>query len=153
MPAARLLLVALAVAGAAGAGYYFFFSRSVVPSERPPALPPVESASQPEAAKPAEPAVATLPTPQSSGIPVEDCIVYPDGTRLPPLNGVKKAPPLVFHKLAPFARVVRKEVDARGIEWYVHENGVRSTTRLQANGEAVAEIEMATAPAPVAHDK
>ena len=49
---------------------------------------------------------------------------------------------------------VRKEFDrGTGLEWYIHENGVRSTTRLQADGRAVAETDKPTQPAPVADDK
>ena len=108
------------------------------------------------APRPAEPvaAVVPLPTPASAGIPEQDCILYPDGTRLPPLNGVKKAPRMVFHRAVPFTKVVRKERDPRtGIEWYVHENGARSTTRLQPDGGSYADIELSSAPQPVIDDK
>jgi hypothetical protein len=152
MVVVRRVLLAVCVAAVAGVGY-FVWSRNA-PREVAPDHPPADAKPQPEAPKPVAPAVATLPTPQSAGIPEEDCIVYPDGTRLPPLNGVKKAPPVVFHRLVPFARVVRKEFDrATGLEWYIHENGVRSTTRLQPNGEAVSEIDKPVAPASVANDK
>lgn len=101
--------------------------------------------------------VAPLPTPASAGIPPEDCITYPDGTKLPPLNGIKKAPPIVFHRLIPFTKVLRKEFDkASGLEWYVHENGARSTTRLQwRNGvqEAVGELSMPTTSQPMVDDR
>ncbi len=83
-----------------------------------------------------------LRTPEQAGIPLADCILYPDGTRLPPLNGVKQAPQLSFHRNQPFTRVVGIERDARGREWYVHENGIRSTTYLDARGMVMGEVMM-----------
>jgi hypothetical protein len=152
---AGIVLVVAVVA----AGGYWLWSRS---GEHPadPGTGAIASTS-PAAAAPAPmpvaPVVAPLQTPESAGIPKDDCIAYPDGTWLPPLNGVKKAPPMVFHRMVPFAKVMRKEIDPRtGIEWYIHENGVRSTTRLQwKNGveEAYAEIDLPRATAPIANDK
>ena len=81
-----------------------------------------------------------LRTPEQAGIPREDCIVYPDGTRFPPLNGVKKAPQLAFHRETPFSKVVGMVRDSRGVEWYVHENGVRSTTYLDGRGVPLGEV-------------
>mgnify|MGYP003346298533 CR=1 FL=1 len=68
------------------------------------------------------------------------------------LNGVKVAPAMVFHRLAPFSPVVGKMTDARGLEWYVHQNGLRTTKRLQDDGKAVAEMEM-SAPNQPTHDR
>lgn len=144
---------------AAGGGGYWLLSRSgggdsVVPS---PAGKEAQTSPAPSPAKPAEPVVAPLPTPESAGIPKEDCIRYPDGTYLPPLNGAKKAPAMTFHKYVPFTKVVRKEFDkATGLEWYIHENGARSTTRVQwRNGvqEVYAEIDMPRPSLPVADDQ
>lgn len=126
-----------------------------------PAAPAVTPAATPAAPQkppePALPATAPLQTPESVGIPAADCIVYPDGTRLPPLNGVKKAPPIQFHRMIPFTKVLRKEFDkATGLEWYVHENGARSTTRVQwRNGvqDSVIELSMPAASQPVTDDK
>ncbi|HEX6813475.1 MAG TPA: hypothetical protein VF384_17785 [Planctomycetota bacterium] len=123
------------------------------------ALVPPEPASPPDATvphEPAEPAVAPLPTPESAGVAAADCITYPDGSLLPPLNGVKKAPPMVFHRRVPFSKVTGKERDRNGVEWYVHENGARSTTRLMwKNGvqEAVSEISLPAEPKPLVGDK
>lgn len=128
-------------------------------ADRGAAQPPMESAAP--IAVPAQrrteaaPAViAPLPTPESAGIAAADCIAYPDGTRLPPLNGVKKAPAVSFHRLLPFAPIVRKEFDrATGLEWYIHANGARSTTRLMQDGRAVAEVDMPAKSQPVVDDK
>lgn len=83
-----------------------------------------------------------LRTPEEAGVPLSDCIAYPDGTRLPPLNGVKKAPPINFHRLLPYTKVIGIERDARGIEWYVHENEARSTTYLDGRGVPVCDVAM-----------
>ena len=52
---------------------------------------------------------------------VEGYIAFPDHTWYPPLNGVTKAPAIVFHRLAPFAKVVGKVVTSiadPGLEGY-----------------------------------
>jgi hypothetical protein len=128
------------------------------PASTTPSTPPAQQREPtPKAPEPAPAVVAPLPlqTPAQAGVEEKDCIVYPDGTKLPPLNGVKKAPTLTFDKrLMPFAKVVRKELDrATGLEWYIHENGVRSTTRLQPDGRAYGEVEMARTAQPVVPDK
>ncbi len=77
----------------------------------------------------------------------EDWLVFPDGSRQPPLNGVTKAPKITWHRMLPFTPVVRVETDASGRQWYVHENGARSTTYVDARGVAIAEVSL---PAPSA---
>src|SRR5262245_59526110 len=145
MPAVRSSLVVVAVAAAAVAAYFAWFRSGPAPDVAPPA-PREQSKPATEPPKPVAPVVALLQTPQAAGAPEADCISYPDGTRLPPLNGVKKAPQILFHRAMPFTKVLRKETDPRtGLEWYVHENGARSTTRMMwRNGvqEAVGEVEM-----------
>ncbi len=161
----------IAVLAVVAGGALWFAQRppqSAAPVDGPATAPPAAgvAATAPPAAGVAAPApdpaaavTAPLPlqTPAAAGIAEADCIAYPDGTRLPPLNGVTKAPPVTFHRLVPYTKVVRKEFDpATGLDWYIHENGVRSTTRLQLrNGvpEAVSEVEMARPAAPVVPDK
>ena len=152
----KVLLVTFAMAAAAGTATWQLRSRidTVTPPAANPSPAPAASGSPQEAPRPV---TGELQTPEAAGIPAADCLVYPDGTRLPPLNGVKKAPTLQFHRLVPFAKVVRKEFDkATGLEWYVHENGVRSTTHLQWRDgvqEAVAELSMPAKTMPVAEEK
>jgi hypothetical protein len=76
-------------------------------------------------------------------------VAYPDGSSYPPLNGVTTAPKLIWHRLVPFTRVVRIERDASGRDWYVHENGARSTTYVDARGQVMSDIEMPKATQPV----
>ncbi len=128
-------------------------------AQAPDAMPVKGSSNEVPSAGPAQPAplpavVAPLPTPESAGIPLADCIAYPDGTRLPPLNGAKKAPEMSFHRLLPYTPIVRKEFDrATGLEWYIHANGARSTTRVMKDGRVVAEVDMPTTSQPVVDDK
>jgi hypothetical protein len=156
MAGSPIRLAGILVFAAAGALAVWLVTRARQ-APAPSTPPAVEQPAAAPSTKPPAPVVAPLPiqTPVEAGIKEEDCIVYPDGTRLPPLNGVKKAPTLTFDKrLMPFAKVVRKEIDpATGIEWYIHENGVRSTTRLQPDGRAFGEVEMARPSAPVVPDK
>ncbi|MCA8976371.1 MAG: hypothetical protein KDC98_16750, partial [Planctomycetes bacterium] len=122
-----------------------------------PSPAPAEPDTAPVGPAPAPAAVEVpLQTPAEAGIPEEDCILYPDGTRLPPLNGVEKAPRVAFHRRIPFTRVVGRHRGADGVEWYVHENGAMSTTRFQVrNGvrEAVGEVTMPVTPSTVLEDK
>lgn len=75
--------------------------------------------------------------------PSSEGIEFPDGTKLPLLNGLSEAPPLApRHGAVRLAPVVAVVVDADGWEWYEHADGARTTSRLQAvhaNG-VVAEI-------------
>ncbi|MCA8953102.1 MAG: hypothetical protein KDE27_26560 [Planctomycetes bacterium] len=97
-----------------------------------------------DAPQPASGELVAVETPAEAGILPENCIAYPDGSRLPPLNGVEKAPRIAFHRAIPFSPVIGKRTDAHGTEWYVHENGAMSTTRYQLkNGvrEAIGELQ------------
>src|SRR5687768_17576115 len=93
-----------------GAAALFWWRTEPVKPEQPPPPPPKPS---PEPATPLQ-APATVPTLQPP--PTEDktgWITFPDGSRYPPLNGVKVAPAITFHpRLLPFTRVLRVERDA-----------------------------------------
>ena len=131
------------------------------PGDRPPAnQAPAEPGSggpapvQDEAtASPASPA-APQPAPAAAKAAEHpDWIAFPDGSALPPLNGVAKAPKLTWHRLLPYTKVVGKERDAQGRDWYVHENGARSTTYIDARGQAVGELSMPAATKPVLEER
>ncbi|HHI80805.1 MAG TPA: hypothetical protein ENK02_12615 [Planctomycetes bacterium] len=59
-------------------------------------------------------------------------ILFPDGTWLLPINGVKKAPPFPgFPPGRPYAPVVSIYTDpATGLSWYVHADGSRSNVQM-----------------------
>lgn len=53
---------------------------------------------------------------------------FPDGTWLPPLNGVERAPPFPARTCAPVVGIYTDP--ATGMQWFVHADGARSTTQL-----------------------
>ncbi len=59
-------------------------------------------------------------------------ILFPDGTWLLPLNGVKKAPPFPgFPPDRPYAPVVSiHRSTGKGLSWYIHSDGSRSTVQM-----------------------
>src|SRR5262245_38438417 len=127
------------------------------PGDRPPAQGPAEAGSRgpvpiqdqaPTATPPQQPQPQPAP---AAGKAAEhpDWLAFPDGTALPPLNGVTKAPKITWHRLLPYTKVVGKERDAQGRDWYVHENGARSTTYIDARGQAVGELSMPSATKPI----
>ena len=148
----RLVLLVLALPLAA-------VTATFLPRREPVMTPPRGSEGPPPAAgvtAPAVPAVrgidaAAAPV-QASKAEVAGYIAYPDGTWLPPLNGVQQAPPIRFHERAPFARVVSLYRDPTGRDWYEHENGVRSTTYLDSRGIALGIAVQPTASKPVLPD-
>jgi hypothetical protein len=145
----RATSAVVAVIVVAAATYLLLRRESPAP---PPPSPPAASALAPGASEPPRPAAAPLPLPPPAAIvePRAGYIAYPDGTWFPPLNGVQTAPQLHFHpKLAPFTKVVGREIDANGREWYVHENGVRSTTYVNSKGGVSYDIQLAATPSPM----
>ncbi|MBK8974385.1 MAG: hypothetical protein IPM29_00515 [Planctomycetes bacterium] len=144
-----LLIVAVAVAA-------FVWWRQDRPASDGPVTSPAAAtpaAGQPPADPQPTPRTATVPVPEPAREPVDGYIAFPDGTFLPPLNGVERAPRIVFHpRLVPFAKVVGIERDAQGRDWYVHENGVRSTTYLDATGKAIGDVMKPAEPKPMVDD-
>ncbi len=51
----------------------------------------------------------------------------PDGSYIPNLNGVKE--PMVWTG-ADFSPITGISVTEQGVEWWVHENGIQSTTAM-----------------------
>lgn len=129
----------------AGAGYGVHLALSSEAPAGPPAAPaPTNNRSAPQPAGPA-PIQAELPLPPVATQPVAGHVAYPDGTWLPPLNGASGVTQMLFHRSMPYTKVVGKVRDAQGREWYVHENGFRSTTYVDANGRSIADVQ---GPAP-----
>lgn len=76
------------------------------------------------APKKGDPIGRTGPAPKGAAI-------FPDGTWLPPLNGVEIAPPFPgFAPDYPYAPVVEIVLGDKGISWYIHADGSHSTTQL-----------------------
>jgi len=151
MNRSRVLPLVLVAAVAAG-GYVFYVKKG---GDEPLAPPPVAGpvATQPPQSGPL-PASAPLLPPETLAEKAPGYIAYPDGTFYPPLNGVKVAPKIQFHaRMAPFAKVVGKERDGIGREWYVHENGVRSTTYVNSAGASTYEVIKAVDPQRIVPDE
>lgn len=77
------------------------------------------------------PAAAVAP---GADVPAEDhtrLLALPDGSFVPALNGALGAPPLIrFWGNRPWSPIVGRERSDRGIDWYVHADGTRSTTQM-----------------------
>lgn len=120
----RSMVAAAALAAAAVVGY------ALLRPEREAAVPPpapLAPAAAPAAPPPAA-ASAALDTPKAVPIPSQaGAVIYPDGSRLPALNGVTTDLKLDWG-IRPFTKVVGIENGPNGWQWYVHENGTRSTT-------------------------
>ncbi|MBM4062985.1 MAG: hypothetical protein FJ265_18100 [Planctomycetes bacterium] len=135
-PLAVLVVVAVAVGG----GITLWSLRG---KETPPAPAPAPGpAPAPEGPAPA---AAALPerrdAPPAAATPGAGYIEYPDGTFYPPLNGVTVRQKPLFHpRSTPFTKITHVERDRNGRDWYVHENGVRSTVYISSAGTAVYEV-------------
>ncbi len=141
-----LVLIAAVVAG----GYVLYSMQRADEPVITPAPVQAPAVTEPTTAALPESAPLPLPVPETSPAKAPGYIAYPDGTFYPPLNGVKVAPKIIFHsKFAPFAKVVGQIRDARGREWYVHENGVRSTTYINSAGLETYEVEKDMPPAAI----
>lgn len=92
-----------------------------------------DSLPQPPASAPTVPTLANA----SLGRPREEpatstrgAIVYPDGSRLPALNGATSPPRPTYPSWLQFTPVVRTVRGADGRDWYEHEDGTRTTTYM-----------------------
>lgn len=120
----------------------------------------VTAPTPPRAATAAAPTETTAPTPMTAaldasapepaagvptnprgigrfGTPPPGSAVFPDGTWLPPLNGVTEAPPYpedgTQRPFSPIVRIYRNPQS--GQEWYVHADGSYSTTWMAETTE------------------
>jgi hypothetical protein len=96
---------------------------------------PAGGEAMPQPATPATspPALATanLDRPQRRDTPPQDdAIVFPDGSRLPALNGATHPPRPTYPGWLHFTPVVRTVRGADGHDWYEHEDGTRSTSYM-----------------------
>jgi len=138
---ARTAPILVAAAAAAALVVAFLWNKEPKPAPLPQQPQPAPKATAPGPAPAAGPVARELP-PIDPKADRTGWLAYPDGSSYPPLNGVKTAPKLTWHKQVPFTRVVRIERDGSGRDWYVHENGARSTTYLDARGQVMSDIEL-----------
>ncbi|MBM4062444.1 MAG: hypothetical protein FJ265_15300 [Planctomycetes bacterium] len=112
-------------------GYFAFFPGG--PDATPATQPP--GAALPRAAPAEAPPAATAQVPAKAPAPAKPPAVvqFPDGSTAPALNGVTEPIKLNWNN-RPFSPICGKILD-NGYEWYVHEDGTRSTVRmLDING-------------------
>lgn len=123
------------------------------PSPPAPRRAPVPAAAAAGEAVPA-PAVAEAVAPAAAPLPPATPpaaqVTFPDGSTLPALNGVTE--PIVLQwGNRPYSPVVAKIADEQGVEWYRHQDGSWSTTRMVQ--DRVRGIDVATGqvfnPSPV----
>jgi len=145
------LVVGIAGVAAVSVGAWWWSHRSVEPV--PPAAhstPATEPPPPPQAPQPVAAAGTPAEDPKARIVP----ILYPDGSRQPPLNGVKAAPSLYWPKEVPFTPVVGKFTDVQGVEWYKHADGSQSTTQMiwrkdLGREDAVSRVAAPTTPLPM----
>ncbi len=133
----RLFILVLASAGALGV-YFALRSPEGAPSTAPPIVRPnpAQESPPPTAARvPLREAPAPTRTPP---VPAE-MIRYPDGTFMPPLNGVKQPALLHWPPEEPFSPIVGKQM-AGDVEWYVHADGTQSTTQMVFRSDLGREV-------------
>jgi hypothetical protein len=125
-----LLPICLLVALAAGIGSW----RWLVAHEAPPAPPAGTPAKA--AAPDAAPRSATAELPVATARPAATAtakaggtVKFPDGSSMPALNGVVGEVVQQWGSTK-FSKVVGVEDGPGGWQWYVHENGARSTTAM-----------------------
>lgn len=102
------------------------------PRDTAPPPPPAKAAapapSPPQGPPPAAAATPGKPPPLPVAPGPEDVIVYPDGSRMPALNGVTRPPKPTYPDWLKFTPVVRTVRGADGRDWYEHQDGSRTTT-------------------------
>lgn len=118
-------LVVAGVAGALALAALLPGTRAVVPAHPgPEVMAPTGPVVEVAVAPPAWPAAAA---------DAPATLLLPDGTQVPALNGAHGVPPLsvAWPRGVPYAGIVGVERSDAGVDWYVHGNGIRSTTELR----------------------
>lgn len=123
----RAVLLILAGVVLVGAGAAFALHQT---ANEPPAKPVKRAPAAP--AKHEQPTEMSAPTPPVTEAPrpKSDMLVFPDGTALPPLNGVEKPGPVQWPEGRPYSPVVGKHTEPNGLEWYDHADGTMTTTTV-----------------------
>ncbi len=128
----RFIQVAAAVFVFAGAYLVFEYSESSRASQQleVDAVDPAKRDNLGATAKPlkgdaAEPVAKKSEEPKAQS----NRLLLPDGSTVPVLNGAFGAPAMGWPEERPWSPIIAKETDPDGVEWYVHEDGSKSTTQ------------------------
>ncbi|MEE9127646.1 MAG: hypothetical protein V3U11_10950, partial [Planctomycetota bacterium] len=76
-------------------------------------------------------------------------LALPDGSRVPVLNGAYGAPAMDWPAQVPWSPIKGREIDSMGYEWYVHEDGSKSTTRMTYHSQIGREEAMTSVYNPI----
>lgn len=120
----------LVIALACGAGGYLWLRPG--PGAAPPSVPAGPADPVPAGPAPA-PVTSNAPVVQPAGpppAPSKGKAIYPDGSAHPALNGVDEEIKVSWPTQVPFSPIVGQFVDRDGLQWYRHEDGSQSTTKI-----------------------
>ena len=119
--ASRASLVLLSLGGLAALALVWTLTRAPTPDVTPrvPPDPPVANQS-----------MTSAPAPVRNPTRPQEMLGYPDGSFMPPLNGVTHPAPMRWPPDLRFSPVVGKRSTPDGTEWYIHADGTCSTTMM-----------------------
>lgn len=142
----RGALIAAAALAAVAAVLFRWLAPSEPARTEPPQSPAVAAKPEP-APTPAAAPVPAAPAPEKTPAPAKEpgTMVFPDGSKLPALNGVT-GEVKVDWGVRPFTKVVGIEDGPGGWKWYVHENGTRSTTAMNTMHGVTAPMSIVAEP-------
>lgn len=116
--------VGLSLAAVAGVLWWTSVPASPPPSPAVQPPPPEPAVGPPPPAR----AVPGLPPPPPRDVPgIKQHYPEPDGD-VPSLNGVQQVVELSWAADRPYARIVGKQTDVNGYQWYEHADGTFTTT-------------------------
>lgn len=128
---AKIASLGLVAAGLLGLGAYSLTSNKDAPE--PPKAAPVKPTTEesPEVPPMKAEAAAAVAKPEAGPQQPQDVLMLPDGSSVPLLNNCRGVVDMKAgwgtEKWSP---IVAKEVDKAGEEWYLHEDGTYSQTKM-----------------------
>lgn len=154
---AKIASLGLVAAGLLGLGVYSVAStkEAAEPPKDAPASVSTETTPEVQPMK-AEAPVAVAPKPEAGTEQPQDVLLLPDGSSVPLLNNCRGVVDMKAgwgpEKWSP---IVAKEVDQAGEEWYLHEDGTCSQTKMVyrkdlGRWDPILQVARRTAVAPIA---
>lgn len=135
--AAMMIGAMLAVSAIAVLWWFAVGSQAVRPVDQQADQQP-DTVREPHAESPAPAKGSIAPATKSPltidpQLPRNRTLLLPDGTRVPALNGAVNASPMkdAWPSNVPWSPIVATERSDLGVDWYVHQDGSRSTTEMK----------------------